>query len=387
MIIPGDLQDLRDLTRRFVQRELLPLEQQLLDEDDLPETVWRGLTEKSVGLGLYALGVPEEFGGAGIGILGQTLVAEEMGQVAVGFRHLAGAPVGANSIIRFGTQWQRETYARPLTNGAQRCGWGATEPGAGSDLGGIRTTARREGDCWVIDGAKHYMTGADHYDFMICFALTDAARGLHGGLTAFILEKTLPGFQIGRRMRMMGREGLHSYEIFFDELRVPDANRLGDVGAAYPILMDQVHEMRLLMGGTCVGTAERLLRLAADHARHRVQFGRPIGRFQAIQWMLADSAIEIEAARALTLEAAAKLDAGQDAAVETAMVKAFASEMVGRVADRSLQIHGGAGYCKDLPIESIYRSVRLFRVAEGTTEIQRTIIARSLLKHGPPVLF
>lgn len=384
MIIPDELLDLKELARKFVQRELLPLEQRLLDEDDLPEAVWRGLADKSAQLGLYAMGVAEEFGGGGIGILGQVLVAEEMGQVAVGFRHLAGSPVGANSILRFGTPWQRQHYARPLLDGAQRCGWGATEPRAGSDLSGIRTAARREGDAWIIDGAKHYMTGVDHYDFMICFAMTDAAKGLRGGLTAFIVEKTLPGFKIGRHMRMMGREGLHSYELFFDGMRVPDANRLGDVGAAYRILMDQVHEMRLMMGGTCVGTAERLLRLAAIHASQRVQFGRPIGEFQAIQWMLADCAIEIQAARALTYDAAAKLDAGLDASAETAMVKAYATEMVGRVADRVLQIHGGVGYSKDLPIESIYRSVRLFRIAEGTTEIQRTLVARSLLKHGIP---
>lgn len=380
--IPDELNDLKNLVKKFVEKELYPLEKQLLEENNLPEETWKKIEELSINLGLYNLALPEEFGGSGVGVLGQVLCAEELGKVSVGFRHLVGDPVGAHIIFNYGTSEARERYGKALVSGRMKCGWGMTEPQAGSDLGAIRTMAVKGNGKWVINGSKHFMTGADRYQIMILFALIEKEKKQHGGMSAFIVEKGWPGFIVGREEKMMGREGLHSYELYFEDLVVPDENLLGTPGQGFEILMDQVNRMRLEMGGTCVGTAERLLNMSCNYAKIRYQFGRPIGEFEAIQWMLANAKMKIEAARALTYDAACKLDQGIDASLETAMVKLYATEMVFNIADRAMQIHGGSGYCKDLPIESIFRACRLFSIAEGSSEIQRFIIGRRYLAKG-----
>jgi acyl-CoA dehydrogenase len=386
--IPDELRDLQELVRKFVQNELLPLEKQLIEEDGLPEESWSKLESMAVNLGLYNLALPEEYGGSGIGVLGQVLCAEELGKVVVAFRHLVGDPLGSHVIFKYGTPAAKEKYGAALVKAEKKCGWAMTEPQAGSDLSALSTTAIKNGDEWIINGMKHFMTGADRYNFAILFAVTDKQKKQHGGFSAFIVERDSPGFILGREEKMMGREGLHSYEFYLEDVRVPEANLLAKAGQGFDILMDQVNRMRLIMGGTCVGTADRLINMSASYANMREQFGRPIGDFEAIQWMLADARIRTEAARVLTYEAACKIDQGIDASLETAMVKMYATEMVFEVANRAMQLHGGSGYCKDLPIESIFRACRLFSLAEGTSEIQRFLIGRRYLAKGilPQVL-
>jgi acyl-CoA dehydrogenase len=386
--IPDELKELKELVRKFVQKELAPLEKELIEEGDLPNETWKRLEALSVELGLYNLALPEEYGGSGVGVLGQVLCAEELGKVLVGFRHLVGDPLGAHTIFKYGTPAAREKYGTAMVNAEKRCGWGMTEHQAGSDLSALATAAVRKDGKWLINGTKHFMTGADRYQLLILFVVTDKEKKQFGGFSGFVVETGWPGFIVGREEKMMGREGLHSYELYFEDMEVPEENLLGKVGQGFEILMDQVNRMRLMMGGTCVGTADRLINMSASYANMRQQFGRPIGDFEAIQWMLADAKLRMEAAKALTYDAAIKLDQKIDATLETAMVKMYATEMVFYVADRAMQLHGGSGYCKDLPIESIFRACRLFSLAEGTSEIMRMLIGRRYLAKGilPQVL-
>lgn len=382
--LPYELQGLRTLVREFVNEQLVPLEDELRDHDDLPAETWERLKNQSLELGLYTLAEPEEYGGGGINELGQALVAEEMGRVAIGFRHLVNHLVGARVIYKFGSDYLRENYGKPLMEGKKRAAWCVTEPSAGSDLSGILTQAVRQGDYYIINGMKHFMTDVDRADFVLLAVYTNRAAGFREGLSFFVVDKNTPGFKIGRHQRTMGREGLHSFELYFDDMKVPAANLIGAEGMGRKVLFDQVHHFRLELGGTCCGTARRFINMAAEYAQQRVQFKRPISEFQAIQWMLADAEIDLYATRMLVYSTACKVDNKVAADTDTAMVKAYAPEMAGRAVDSCMQIHGAVGYERELQIEAVYRALRVLRIAEGSAEINRGIIARNLIKGTMP---
>ncbi|PZF83346.1 acyl-CoA dehydrogenase family protein [Jiangella anatolica] len=375
--LPPELVSLRALVRRFVTEQLLPHEARLNEDGDLPVELWAELERRGRELDLNALGLPAEHGGMGLGLVGQLVAAEEMGRVAVGFRHVVGTPPGSLPLARHGTAAQHAAYLRPWLRGERWGAWATTEPEAGSDLAAIRTVAVRDGDGWRIDGAKHFITGLDRADFVITFAKTDPDRGLKG-LTAFLVDLDAPGVEVGREQHMMGREGLHSFELRYDGLHVGDDARLGEPDEGFRLLIADVSRMRVLMAGHCLGVAARLIDIAADWGRGRVQFGRPIGEFEALQWYLADSAAELLACRSSAYRTAMAIDAGQRAQAESATVKAYGTELACRVADRAMQILGGTGYCTELPVEALYRAVRLWRIAEGSSEIQRMLVGRQL---------
>lgn len=375
--LPSELVSLRALVRRFVAEQLLPHEARLNEDGDLPAELWADLERRGRQLDLNALGLPVEHGGAGLGLVGQLVAAEEMGRVAVGFRHIVGTPPGSLPLARHGTPGQHAAYLQPWLRGERWGAWATTEPEAGSDLAAIKTVAVRDGDGWRIDGAKHFITGLDRADFVITFAKTDPDRGLKG-LTAFVVDLDTPGVAVGREQHMMGREGLHSFELRYEGLRVGDDARLGEPNEGFRLLIADVSRMRVLMAGHCLGVAARLLDIASDWGRSRVQFGRPIGEFGALQWYLADSAAELLACRSAAYRTAMDIDAGQPAQAESAAVKAYGTELACRVADRAMQILGGTGYCTELPVEALYRAVRLWRIAEGSSEIQRMLVGRQL---------
>jgi acyl-CoA dehydrogenase len=375
--LPGELAELRALVRRFVAEVLLPHEADLNRDGNLPPEVWAELERRGRELGLSALGVPAEHGGAGLGLLGQLVAAEEMGRVAVGFRHVVGTPAGAQLVAHFGTDEQRERYLVPWLAGERWGGWATTEPEAGSDLGAIRSTAVRTAAGWRIDGGKHFITGLDRADFVTTFVKTTPGRGVKG-LTAFLVDLDTPGVSIGARQDMMGREGLHSYELRYDGVEVSDGQRLGGVDEGFRLLIRDVNRMRVLMAGHCVGVAARLVDIAVRWGRQRVQFGRSIGEFGALQWYLADSVAELLACRAATYRLSSAVDLDLPAQAESATVKAYGTELAFRVADRAMQILGGTGYSKDMPVEALFRAVRVWRIAEGSSEIQRVLVGRQL---------
>jgi len=287
-----------------------------------------------------------------------------------------------------GTEEQRRRYLPLLASGAWTACFALSEPEAGSDAANIQTTAERRGDVWVLNGTKHFVTNGDVADVATVLALTDRTQRARGGITAFLVERTLPGYIVGTVERKMGLRGTHTCELVFDDCRVPKENVIGGeamVGQGFKTAMRVLDKGRLAQGAVAVGAAERLLELSVGYARQRVQFGRPIAELQAIQFMLAEMATQIYAGRQMLVHAARLRDrCGRAVTREASMVKLFCSEMACRVADTALQIHGGMGYMKDLPVERFYRDLRLTRIFEGTSEIQRLVIARELLKEDGP---
>ncbi len=378
MRVPNELADLRSLVDEFVHDRLRPLEARLELDGDLDPGTWDEIEAKGRDLGLNALSVPTEFGGAGLGMLGQVVVAEAMGHVAVGFRHVIGSPAGAQVLARFGTVDQQERYLRPWIAGNRWGAWAATEPNAGSDLGNMGTRATRDGDGWILDGNKHFITGADRADFFILFARTTNDVGVKG-LTSFLVDKSAEGLQVGREQKMMGRGGLHSFEVHLDSVVLSDDQRLGPVDEGFKVLIGNVNELRVLVSAHCVGVADRLLKIGQEWSQNRHQFGRPIAELGVLQGYLADSLSEYLESRAAVYHATWAVENKQDSRNETAAVKAMCTEMVGRVADRVMQLLGGYGYCKDLPVEALFRAVRLWRIAEGSSEIQRMLLWRGIV--------
>jgi acyl-CoA dehydrogenase len=280
---------------------------------------------------------------------------------------------------------QRERYLYPTVRGDKITCLGLTEPNAGSDAANIETTAERTGDVFVLNGRKHFISDGDIADYAIVFAVTDKALRARGGITAFLVDRDTPGFTTGRIQPMMGHRGYHHAELVFEDCRVPATQVLGEVGQGFKLVMTTLSRVRLAhIGARAVGMAERLLEMAREHASSRRQFGRLIAEFQLIQGMLADSATEVYATRLMVYNSAWEIDQGRDVRAKISMVKLYASEMQSRVVDRVLQIFGGMGFCKELPIERMYRDARVTRIYDGTSEIHRTIIARQLLKDGLP---
>jgi acyl-CoA dehydrogenase len=337
-------------------------------------------------LGLFGLSIPEAYGGLGLNTLGECLVYEELSKTNACFRTRIATNngIGSHGLVLDGTEEQRQRYLPRLASGEWTACFALSEPEAGSDAANIQTAAELRGDHWVLNGTKYFVTNGDVADVATVLALTDRAKRARGGITAFVVERTFPGYTVGTVEKKMGLHGTHTCELIFDDCRVPRQNVVGGdamVGQGFKTAMRVLDKGRLAQGAVALGAAERLLELSVEHARQRVQFGRPIAEFQAIQFMLADMATEIYAGRQMLYHAAGLRDRlGKTVTREASMVKLFCSEMAGRVADMALQIHGGMGYMQDLPVERFYRDLRLTRIFEGTSEIQRLIIARELLK-------
>jgi acyl-CoA dehydrogenase len=318
----------------------------------------------------------------GLGLLGYCVVQQELGRThpAINFIISGNNSIGSMGILYDGTDEQKKKYLPKLARGEWISAFALTEPGAGSDAAAISTRAEKKGDRWVINVMKHFITRADIANVFTVMALTDKQKRAKGGITAFIVEKGAKGLNIGKPQRSMGSDTVRQCEVYFDDCEIPETNVIGEVGWGFKVAMKVLEDGRVGQAARSVGIAKRLLDMSVNHAKQRVQFGKPIGENQAIQWMLADMKIGIHATELMVYDAARRKDSGQKLGHIASMAKVFGTEMAGRAADSALQIHGGMGYMKECPVEFFYREVRLMRIVEGTSEIQRQIIARSLLK-------
>lgn len=363
--------------QRFVERELRPLEDAVEAAGRLEPDVARRIFERSRALGLYAMNMPVDLGGGGLGAVGMCVVEEQAGQTTDILVRRAFGNVYEVLLLCRGEQ--RERWLAPAVRGERVCSIAITEPGAGSDAAGIRTRARPDGGGWRLDGHKHFISDGDFSDFYVVSAVSDPDAG-HRGISLFLVDKAAPGVRVGRTQDMMGLRGTNHVELFFDDVRLGPECLLGEPGRGLRHVLETIGRIRLAhIGARCTGMAGRMLAMMVEHARERRQFGRAIGEFQMVQAMLADSVIETSAARLMVLDAAADVDAGVDARAKISMVKVFAAETAGRVADRAVQVFGGSGYSKDTTIERLYRDVRVLRIFDGTSEIHRGVVARSLL--------
>jgi acyl-CoA dehydrogenase len=373
-------EQLIETVRRFVSERLRPLEAQVAEQDAMPAEVVQEMKE----LGLFGLSIPAEFGGLDLTMEEECLVAMELGRTSPAFRSTFGTNVGIGSqgLVMFGTPEQKQKYLPGIASGEIVTSFALTEPEAGSDSANVQTRAVLDGDCYVLNGSKRYITNANKADLFTVMARSDPEKPGAGGVSAFLVERGLPGLSVGKPEKKMGQQGAHICDVNFDNVRVPVENRLGREGEGFKVAMQVLDRGRLHISAVCVGVAERLIADSVAYAAERKQFGQPIAGFQLIQGMIADSKTESMAAKALTLETARKRDAGQNVTLEAAAAKYFASEMVGRVADRAVQIFGGAGYVADYGVERFYRDVRIFRIYEGTSQVQQVVIARETMKRG-----
>ena len=364
--------------RRFVERELIPLENEVLQNEGQHSTgiapeVYESLRLKAKELGFWGINTPEEYGGANLGAVMSALIAIETGKTLVPFA-FGGS---ADNILYHCNAQQKAEYLLPTIEGTRHSCFALTEPGAGSDPSSIRTSAVKDGGDWVINGQKVFITGGNEADFAMVFAVTDREKPpQNGGVTCFLVDRKM-GWT-SRPVPTMG--GWSPAELFFENVRVPEDHILGEVGQGFNLGMQWIGQGRWLIASRCVGTSERLLEMAVEYSKQRVTFGKVIADRQAIQWMLADSAVEIQATKWLALHAAWKVDQGLDNRHEASMAKLYGANMANRVVDRVMQVHGGMGYTREMPIERWYRDLRVTRIYEGTDEIQHFIIARNLLK-------
>ena len=379
--IPEELEMVQRTVKRFVDEELRPLEKEVEETDHIDREVDRRLRKKAVELGLYGHNLPEAVGGGGLTTLGQALIGEELGRTTMALASTAGFLPGG---VAHAKPHQRSWFTDPILNADKVVAYALTEPDAGSDMQRVATKARRENGRWILNGAKQFISNAEHADFVMVVALTDASAALRSRFTLFIVERDNPGFRYVRSMRAMGWRG-HSLGAFaLDDCKLDDDHVLGEVNGGFAVGMGHINATRIHLSGRYLGMANELIEMAVDYAKQRVAFGSPLAQHQALQFMLADCDVEREAARYLMYAAALAADAGDlssdpGARIAASRSKLYGSEMVGRVADRVLQVFGGAGYVADLPIERMYRDARAFRIGEGTSEMQRIQIARHLL--------
>jgi acyl-CoA dehydrogenase len=367
--------------KRFVERDLEPISRKVEEEGRIPVEI----VDKMRKLGLFGLSIPQEYGGLGLSTLGEMLVYEELTKTNACFRSRIGTSngIGSMGILFDGTLEQKEKYLPRIAAGEWTAAFALSEPEAGSDAANIKTTAEFQGDHYVLNGRKHFITNADCAHVFTTLAVTDKARGSRGGITAFVVENGMPGFSVGKTEKKMGFNGSAVAELLFDNCRVPVENVIGGeamVGLGFKTAMRVIDKGRLAIAACAVGAAQKLLDMSVRYAKQRVQFSKPIGEFQFIQGMLADMATELYAARQMLYNASWLRDQGRNVTAEASMAKLFATEMACRVADKAVQIHGGMGYMKELSVEMYYRDLRLYRIYEGTSEIQRIVIARDLLK-------
>ena len=372
-----------DTVRSFIETELYPHEDEVERTDAIRPELALHIQAKAIEVGLYAANMPEQYGGGGLDNLGLTLLERELGRASYGLQMLVARP---SNILRGCTGTQVEEYLLPTIRGERHDCLAMTEPNAGSDVRGMQTRAVREGDSYVINGSKHFISHADMADYVILFAATDVEQTKAGPkkkITGFLVDFDTPGLTRRRGSACVSHRGYHQCELFFDNVRVPVSKRLGEEGKGFELMGEWLGATRLTVAATSVGRGRRVLDLATEWAATRKQFGQPIGRFQGTGFKLADMATELEAADLLTLQAAWKCDQGRMTDSDAAMAKLFASEALARITDQTLQIFGGMGLMSSLPIERYWRDARVERIWDGTSEIQRHIISRAMLRaHG-----
>jgi alkylation response protein AidB-like acyl-CoA dehydrogenase len=375
--LTSEQEQLRRSVREFAEGEVRPHVMEWDEASHFPLEIMPKLGE----MGLLGVIFPEQYGGAGLGYLEYVLAIEELSRVdgSVGIIVAAHNSLCSNHIFKFGSEAQKKKYLAPLAQGKHIGAWSLTEPGAGSDAGGTRTTARRDGNFWVLNGAKTFTTNGHYADTCVAMAVTDKEKGSHG-ISAFILEKGMPGFKPGKKENKLGMRASDTSEVTFSDCRVPAENLLGPEGEGFTGSLKILDGGRISIAALALGMAQGALEAATNYAKQRKQFGQAISEFQAIQFKLADMATEVDAARLLVYRAAWLADRGDARFTrESSMAKLFASEIAVRVANECVQIHGGYGFIKDYPAEKYYRDVKLCTIGEGTSEIQRLVIARQLL--------
>ncbi|WOK35871.1 acyl-CoA dehydrogenase family protein [Sphingomonas sp. C3-2] len=375
---PEVFEALLETIRRFVAERLRPREAEVAESDEIPGD----LIAEMKALGLFGMSIPEQYGGLGLNMGEELRIAFELGRTSPAMRSTFGTNVGIGSqgLIMAGSDAQKAQWLPRIASGQIITSFALTEPDVGSDSAAVKTRAVRDGDVYRVTGTKRFITNADKASLFTVMART-GGEGAHG-VSAFLVPADLAGVRIGAPERKMGQQGAHVCDVHLDDVPVPAANMLGAEGDGFKVAMRVLDRGRLHIAGVCVGVADRLIADCVAYATTRIQFGKPIAEHQLIQAMIADSKTEALAARALVLDVAARKDAGENVTMESAAAKYFASEMVGRVADRAVQIFGGAGYIADYGIERLYRDVRLFRIYEGTSQIQQIVIARETIRRG-----
>lgn len=372
-----DIQFLKRNIRDFIKNEVEPLAMQIEEEDEIPSSI----VDMSKELGLFGLSIPEAYGGLGIGMVGKCALYEEIGKTHNGYTTLIGAHTGIGTvgIVEMGNEQQKKKYLPPMARGEMIGAFALTEPNAGSHATNLKTTAVKQGDKYILNGSKHYITNAPIADVFTVMAVTDASKGAKG-VTSFIVEKDFPGFKVGAIEKKMGLKGSHSAELFFDNCEVPVENVLGEEGQGYVNALKILANGRAGLAARNLGSCQKLLDLCMEFVEERKQFNVPIIEHQAVAHMLAEMAMEMEALRSFTYRVAWMVDEGEKLIKEAAMLKLFGSEVYNRVADKAVQIHGGIGYIADYPIERFFRDARITRIYEGTSEIQKNIISAQLRK-------
>ncbi|GIO24144.1 acyl-CoA dehydrogenase family protein [Oceanobacillus sp. J11TS1] len=370
-----DIEFLRQNVRKFVREEVEPVAMRIEEKDEIPAHI----VKQSKQMGLFSLGIPEKYGGLGLDMVGKCAIYEELGKTHNGFTTLIGAHTGIGSvgIVEMGTEAQKQKYLPKMASGEWIAAFALTEPSAGSNAANMKTTAVKKGDKYIINGSKHYITNAVDAHVFTVMAVTDASKGSKG-ITSFIVEKDFPGFILGNVEDKMGLRGSHSAELFFEDMEVPAENVLGKEGSGYVNALKILANGRAGLAARNLGSSKRLLEHCLDYAQKREQFGHPIIEMQAIQHMLAEISKEIAALEALTYKVAWMTDQGQRVVKDAAIAKLYGSEVYNKVADLAVQIHGGIGYMRDYPIERYYRDARITKIYEGTSEIQKNIIAAEL---------
>ncbi len=375
------LQQLLATLERFVSERLVPLEAQIAEEDHIPEEVVAEMRS----LGLFGMTIPEEYGGLGLNTLEECRAIMVLGNTAPAFRSVFGTNngIGSQGLVMDGTEEQKAHYLPKMATGEIIGAFALTEPDAGSDSGSVQTSAKADGDEFVLNGTKRYITNAPQAQLFTVFARTDPREKGSRGVSAFLVDADTPGITLGAKNRKMGQQGAHVCDVIFDDCRVPASAIIGgsaNLNKGFVTAMKTLDRGRLHISALAVGCANRLIDESLKYAVERKQFGQPIAQFQLIQAMIADSKAETYAAECMVLDAASRRDAGEAVNTLASCCKLFSSEMVGRVADRAVQIHGGAGYMEEYAVTRFYRDVRLFRIYEGTSQIQQTVIARNLIK-------
>ncbi len=377
--VPTEYRQVKALTRKFVEEVLRPVEEEVEAKEIVDDELHRTLVQKSKDYGLWNAFAPEKLGGGGLTTLvPQTLVREELGPTSYVLRSYVDNGGGMNAELA--SEYQREKFFLPAMRGDVRSWAAMTEPNAGSDNGAMETTATRDGDNWILNGTKHFISGVDTGAWGIVYAVTDKERRKHGGISGFIVEKGTPGFTVGRRQVMMGHRGFNQYVLYFDNCVVPAANMIGTEGSGLRNFLSSIVKARLKVAIEAVGSAQYALDLATAYSKEREVLGSVLAAKQGIQWMLVDAMMELQSARLMCYYAAWKADEGNDIRVEASMAKAYGTETAQRVIDRAIQVHGGLGYCEELPLARLFRDVRGARIYEGANEVQRYIIAKELLQ-------
>jgi acyl-CoA dehydrogenase len=375
-----DFRQIRDAVRELVREQVIPLEEQIEDEDRIPDQ----LRARAAEMGLFGYALPEEYGGLGVNMREDVQLAVEFGYTTPAFRSLFGTNNGiaGQVIARFGNEEQKKAYLPRMAAGELIGSFALTEAEAGSDPAGVRTTARRDGDGWVINGGKRYITNAPLADLFMVFARSNPEEKGGRGISSFVVETSTPGVTVGPKDKKMGQSGAWTAEVFFDDVHVAADALIGEEGRGYAKALTVLSRGRLHIAALCVGMAQRVLDESVAYAATAKQGGAPIGRFQLVQGLLADTHAELLAGRSMVLDVAARYDSGADTSIGPSSAKLFCSEMVGRAVDRAVQVHGGLGYLRTTPVERFYRDARLFRLYEGTSEVQRVIIGGGLLREA-----